>query len=624
MAAPYRYFIPRPPYKTERVAFHAISCMFFEYKEKSIRYFGIIKRYSLPMEGIMKKSKAKLHILVDSREASISKAKTFFEEMNFFRLGQVEHIRETTLTGRLRVFLEECDPKDHLLISVHCISEERLEQIHQLLKQSVVPLRQITLASYDCFSHLREWCDKTGCQFSTNHCKRRTLTRLHDTAVPSSGHHSPRPLQVYAPEELNRIWIQYCLIISIISRTEYLGSTCRQLISGQSLHGELTEEYARAVRYFKLGEPDMAGGSYACEKTEIPNAIDLLRDCLNRIAVTDFNVLVKGDSGTGKEVIAWAIHELSDRRDETYLTLNCAGLPDELLESEMFGYQKGSHNMAHEDHPGLIEQARGGTLFLDELPEMSPRIQAKLLRFLESGEYRPLGSIQTRYSDTRIIAAGQGERLTGPNGIRPDLLSRINQVGIDLFPLHELESCNKGTISKIAHILLERFTWTSTYRDKRKHELTPCDIQKYQRKIEKESFSRLITGFKWKSSNIRGLNNFLRQWIVFGDGEFDRLCAADQNTHDEKKSIGSGHHTLHDAKLRSFLKEPMTRSELKSLGKKQPLRELKKSYIRHLFKIYSKIVEEENRSRDVPGKATQKEFAAIMNVSENTISLHLN
>lgn len=553
----------------------------------------------------MSESINKLSILTDSREPSVSLAKSFFEEAEPRQLGHVEHIRESTFADRLDVFLRNCGTNDHIFISVHYISESQLDRARRYLKQASISALQITVASYDCFTHIREWCEGIGCRFRPNFYKRRKLTHVSDSSHPNN------------ITDLTRVWIQYRLMLAIISRTEMLGEVCRSLILGHALPGDdLQKEYLRAMRYFKLGEPDMAGGSYACENTLEPNSIDLLRDRLNKIAVTNFNVLVRGDSGTGKEVIAWAIHELSDRHDETFLTLNCAGLPDELLESEMFGYLKGAHNMAHEDHAGLLEQAAGGTLFLDELPEMSPRIQAKLLRFVESGEYRPLGSTQTRYADTRIIGAGQEKRLTGSKGIRPDLLSRINQVGIDVLPLRELESRCNGTIYKIAYVLLERFTWSFAYQNEEKHELSPCDIKEYQIKL-RAIFSEHLTKHSWTDSNIRELQNFLRQWIVFGDGEFERLDTP-------IPSSCCSRQVLHDRKLTLYLREPKSRSELKTLAEKQPLRGLKKAYIRHLFMIYTKIVEIENQSRDIPRKPTQKEFAAIMNVSENTISLHLN
>jgi len=402
-------------------------------------------------------------------------------------------------------------------------------------------------------------------------------------------------------------------MLAIISRTELLGSVCRQLIAGQPAQGSLQDEYRRAIRYFRMGEPDMAGGSYACETADPANAIDRLRDRIKRIAVTEFNVLICGDSGTGKEVVAWALHELSERRDETFLTLNCAGLPDELLESEMFGYMKGSHNMADRDHPGLLARAANGTLFLDELPDMSPRIQAKLLRFVESGEYRPLGAPDTRYANTRIIAAGQRKRL---GQIRGDLLSRINQVGIETLPLNELESQSRGTIFKIAYILLERYTWTHTYRADGKYELTPCDIKELQQRLADVYIDKIVN-HSWHVSNIRELNNFLRQWIIFGDDEFSSL---EEHTRDRDSDNSV---TIHDQDLRMFLQEPQTLTELQALAHKKPLQHLKQSYVRHLFNIYQTLVDQENTGQDRRMKPTQKGFAELMDVSENTISTYL-
>ena len=553
----------------------------------------------------------KLHILLDSREPSVTSAKQFFERNRFRDLDMVEHIRDQTFPERWHHYLHKCAEDDHILIAVHFLSAEQLEAATRHLQLAQVRPKQISMISYDCFSHLRAWCRQTGCTFLPNQLKRRKLTQSdkHTAAKNSSGINIRR----YQPDELVRIWIQYRLMLAIISRTEVLGNVCSQLILGQPAQNDLQDEYKRAIRYFQLGEPDMAGGSYACEAGAQPNAIDRLRDRIQKIAVTDFNVLICGDSGTGKEVVAWALHELSERCDKTFLTLNCAGLPDELLESEMFGYLKGSHNMADRDHPGLLAQASNGTLFLDELPDMSPRIQAKLLRFVESGEYRPLGASDTRYANTRIVAAGQAKRL---HQIRGDLLSRISQVRIETLPLNKLEALNRGTIFKIAYILLERYTWTNTYREKKKYELTPCDIKQFQQRLTGE-FNAKIVNHSWHVSNIRELNNFLRQWIIFGDEEFDSLVDnAGGREHNRSQ-------TVYDPDLEKYLKEPRTLTELKEIAQLKPLQHLKKAYIRHLFNIYRAIIDRKNARDELHIKPTQKEFAAIMNVSENTISLHL-
>ena len=157
------------------------------------------------------------------------------------------------------------------------------------------------------------------------------------------------------------------------------------------------------------------------------------------IATSDSSVLIEGSSGTGKELIARAIHSLSNRKTKSLVVINCAAVPDNLLESELFGYKAGAFTDAKKDKPGKIALAEGGTLFLDEIGEISPAIQVKLLRFIQEREYEPLGGISTVKSDVRIIAATNKilteEVRTG--SFREDLFYRINVVNLRLPSLAE-------------------------------------------------------------------------------------------------------------------------------------------------------------------------------------------
>jgi two-component system nitrogen regulation response regulator NtrX len=154
-------------------------------------------------------------------------------------------------------------------------------------------------------------------------------------------------------------------------------------------------------------------------------------------APTKCRVLVSGESGTGKELIASAIHALSSRRERPFVELNCAAIPSELIESELFGHVKGAFTGAHADRKGLFEQAHGGTLFLDELGDMSLMTQAKLLRVLQEGEVTPVGSGERRPVDVRILAATskdlQEEMRRG--SFREDLFHRVNVLAIAVPPL---------------------------------------------------------------------------------------------------------------------------------------------------------------------------------------------
>lgn len=559
----------------------------------------------------MNTTQTKLHILLDSRESSVTLARDFFNSSDDHSLGLVEHIRGICFADRFEALLIHSSPRDKILVSVHHLPEEQLAQAALSFKNEKCASWDITLASYEDFPHMNKWCADTGCTFLANPNKKRTYPKSFGIRTDLSEN-----------KDLERIWVQYRLMLAIISRSCRLSDVCRELILGKADNGDTIEqEAARALRYFKLGEPDMAGGSYASEGVRKTNAIDELRSRVNKVAATDFNVLIKGDSGSGKEAIAWAIHELSSRRNKPFLAINCAGLPDELLESEMFGYQRGSHNQAFEDAQGLLDAADGGTLFLDELPDMSPRIQAKLLRFIESGEYRPLGSTKNRYSDIRIIAAGQPIRLNAAEALRPDLKSRVGQLDVEILPLREVERRSPGTLYKIAFILLERFTWTTIFHDNDIRELTPCHIKKFQNDLALPNNMALLTSREWRESNIRELINFLRRWIVFGDDEFRNLKQPPSAAvPGEEPRVPA----YYDEELRELLLVPGNREELKNLFSKKPLQNLKKSYIRHLFKIYSRIVECENTALDTPRKPTQKEMARLMGVTENTISRHLN
>jgi transcriptional regulator with GAF, ATPase, and Fis domain len=158
-----------------------------------------------------------------------------------------------------------------------------------------------------------------------------------------------------------------------------------------------------------------------------------------QVAATDTTVLLQGESGTGKEVVARYIHRASPRHDGPFIALNCAALPEQLLESELFGYERGAFTGATQSKPGQIELAAGGTLFLDEVAEMSPSAQAKFLRVLQEREFQRLGSTRVRKADVRVIAATNRDlRLAMERGtFREDLFYRLHVFGIALPPLRD-------------------------------------------------------------------------------------------------------------------------------------------------------------------------------------------
>ena len=213
-------------------------------------------------------------------------------------------------------------------------------------------------------------------------------------------------------------------------------------------------------------------------------------------ARSDSKVLVTGESGVGKEVIARLIHQRSRRALTPLVALNCAGIPDSLLESALFGHMRGSFTGAYRDHLGLLEMANGGTIFLDEIGEMSLRMQALLLRFLENGEIQRVGSqrIQTRV-DVRVIAATNRnllERMTSKD-FREDLFYRLNVVHVSIPPLR----ARREDIP----VFLEYFLRTYAAR----HGVQPPEVAP-------DALARLVA-YDWPG-NVRELKNAVERFIV--------------------------------------------------------------------------------------------------------------
>jgi PAS domain S-box-containing protein len=189
----------------------------------------------------------------------------------------------------------------------------------------------------------------------------------------------------------------------------------------------LVEELRREISgRFQLG--DLVSQSLAMRK---------IFDILPQLAESDSTVLLQGETGTGKELLARAIHDLSRRRTKPFVAVNCGALPDALLESELFGYRKGAFTGADKDKPGRFALAAGGTLLLDEVGEVSPALQVRLLRVLQEKTYEPLGSNQPVRADVRILAATNRDlaTLVKKDQFREDLFYRIHVVAVELPPL---------------------------------------------------------------------------------------------------------------------------------------------------------------------------------------------
>lgn len=221
---------------------------------------------------------------------------------------------------------------------------------------------------------------------------------------------------------------------------------------------------------------------------------------LPEIATSECNVLIQGPSGSGKELVAQAIHNVSPRQQGPYIRVNCAALPANLLESELFGYAKGAFTDAKRDKPGQFQMATGGTLLLDEIAEMPLSLQAKLLRVLNNGEFQPLGSTRTLHADARIITSTNRdiEAMLRDGSFREDLYYRVNVVALNIPPLRgRLED-----LSRLTGFFLERF------RNRQGKSITG---------ISNEAMT-ILRRYDWPG-NIRELENAIEHAFVLCQGE---------------------------------------------------------------------------------------------------------
>ncbi len=238
-----------------------------------------------------------------------------------------------------------------------------------------------------------------------------------------------------------------------------------------------------------------------------------IREIIQQIANASVSVLISGESGVGKEVVARNIHECSDRRDKPFIAINCAALPPNLLESELFGFEKGSFTGANQQHIGKFEQASGGTLLLDEITEMDINLQAKLLRALQEKEIQRIGGKDVISINTRIIATTNTNisQAVASGKFRQDLYYRLHVIPLNIPPLRE----RPKDIKLLASHFLGRFA-----RDYRKGELEFTD-----------NAMRKLLSYSWPG-NIRELQNIIQRSVLMTTNSFvdDRDIPIDTNS----------------------------------------------------------------------------------------------
>lgn len=221
---------------------------------------------------------------------------------------------------------------------------------------------------------------------------------------------------------------------------------------------------------------------------------------IDQVAKSTATILISGESGTGKELAARAIHYNSDRKEKPFITINCTAMPEQIIESELFGHVKGSFTGAWKDKRGIVQEADQGTLFLDEIGALNMAMQAKLLRLLQEGEYKPVGGLTTKQADIRFVVATNQDlkKLIEAKQFREDLYYRLNVINLHMPPLRD----RKEDIPTLAHHFLKKF---NSLNDKKISAIAP------------EAISALMS--KSWPGNIRELENSIERGVI--------LCQSD-------------------------------------------------------------------------------------------------
>jgi len=229
-----------------------------------------------------------------------------------------------------------------------------------------------------------------------------------------------------------------------------------------------------------------------------------IKSILNRIrqvADSMATILIQGESGTGKELVAKAIHAYSERHEKPFVTIDCTAIPEQIIESELFGHEKGAFTGAWKDKKGLVEEADQGTLFLDEIGELNMVMQSKLLRLLQDGQYKPVGGLNTKRADLRFVAATNHDlrKRVGERRFREDLFYRLNVICFRLPPLRE----RRDDIPLLVHHFVQEYSRVN---------------HKEIRDIKPEAMSMLMSR-QWPG-NVRQLENVIERGVI--------LCRSEQ------------------------------------------------------------------------------------------------
>jgi two-component system NtrC family response regulator len=313
-------------------------------------------------------------------------------------------------------------------------------------------------------------------------------------------------------------------------------------IQVEELKGILSRAFyiAQLEREHREWQQKASGESFAGMVGTSPQMQEVFA-MIRKVAITDAPVLIIGESGTGKELVARAIHQRSVRKNGPFITINCGAIPENLLESELFGHEKGAFTGAHVQRKGRLEAARGGTLFLDEVGELTPALQVKLLRFLQEHSIERVGGREEIFLDVRVLAATNKDlkQALASGSFREDLYYRLAAIVLSLPPLRERE----GDIALLASVLLQRFA---------------AESQKKITGFTRQAL-RALEGHYWPG-NIRELENRLKRAVLVAEGVTVTAVHLELVSSDDRYA-GKGLHEAREAVEKEMVQRALARSK---------------------------------------------------------------
>jgi DNA-binding NtrC family response regulator len=314
-------------------------------------------------------------------------------------------------------------------------------------------------------------------------------------------------LKKYREQNNEQIFIVMTAFASLETAVEALRGGAHDYIIKPVIHEEILRIVRNALKERSLKAENIILKKQIEERYDFDNIvgqsiviISLINE-VKKISDSKSNVLLLGETGTGKELFARSLHYSSARRDEPFIPINCSAIPENLLESELFGYLKGAFTGAVTTKRGLFEEADRGTVFLDEIGELSMLLQSKLLRVMDDREIRPIGSVQSRKVDIRFISATNRDihKALKEGFFREDLFYRINVITLTLPPLRD----RKDDIMLLAQYFLDKYS---------------NEIGKPVRYID-ETAQKILLDYHWPG-NVRELQNIIERAIMISDSNF--------------------------------------------------------------------------------------------------------